>query len=66
MEAGGLLDAFHLAPGGHLVGGGQGAAPIPGSQSLASYTGYSRGAMNRMVDTGGGQRERGSHAGESP
>jgi hypothetical protein len=31
-------------------GGGEGVAPVPGSQSLASHTGYGRGAENRIGD----------------
>jgi hypothetical protein len=57
-DAGGLPDAFHSASGRHLalwshwphmVGGGQGAGPIPGSQSPTSHTGYGRGAKNRIA-----------------
>ena len=35
-------------PSGPTAGSGQGAAPIPGSQSLASHAGYSGGAENRI------------------
>ena len=57
----------------------KGQLQVPGSQSLASHAGYSRGAENRIGPLGGtrpmeegrrGQGERralgGSHTGESP
>ena len=57
VDAGGLLDAFHSArmgiwlceaidPTQQRVDKGQ--PLIPGSQSLASHTGYGRGAENRI------------------
>jgi hypothetical protein len=60
VDAGGLLDAFHVpwvgiwlceAAGGWGVDKGQ--LPVPGSQTLASHAGYGRGAENRIGDPGG-------------
>ena len=57
VDAGGLLDAFHVpwvgiwlceAAGGWGVDKGQ--LPVPGSQTLASHAGYGRGAENRIGD----------------
>jgi hypothetical protein len=62
-DMGGLLDTFHMAPGGHLdvlghgrhtASGGQGQPQVPGSQSPASHAGYGREAENRIGAPGGG------------
>jgi hypothetical protein len=60
-DVGGLLDTFHMAPVGIWLreatdptwqGLDNGQPPVPGSQSLASHTGYDRVAENRIAALG--------------
>ena len=73
-DAGGLLYAFHVAPGGHLavlatdptrrvVDKGQ--PQVLGSQSPASHAGYCRGAKNRIGNTWPRDKGRGQGKGQA-